>query len=112
MERMDSYSARSMSDNDVIDLGYYIRILKRHKWSIALITLCFIALGIFYVSKATPIFKASAKIQADPVQPNATAQDQYIMNTMVFLFYETQYEIIQSRKVAETVVAYVTSGSY
>ena len=104
MERMDNYSARSASDDDVIDIGQYIRILKRRKWSIVLITLCFIALGIFYVSKATPIFQASAKIQADPVQPNATAQDQYIMNSMVFLFYETQYEIIQSRKVAETVV--------
>ena len=104
MERMDSYPARSASDDDVIDLGQYIRILKRRKWSIVLITLCFIALGIFYVSKATPIFQASAKIQADPVQPNATAQDQFIMNSMVFLFYETQYEIIQSRKVAETVV--------
>lgn len=101
---MDSYPARSASDDDVIDLGQYIRILKRRKWSIVFITLCFIALGIFYVSKATPIFQASAKIQADPVQPNATAQDQYIMNSMVFLFYETQYEIIQSRKVAETVV--------
>ena len=87
MERMDSYPARSASDDDVIDLGQYIRILKRRKWSIVLITLCFIALGIFYVSKATPIFQASAKIQADPVQPNATAQDQYIMNSMVFLFY-------------------------
>lgn len=104
MERMDSYPARSASDDDVIDLGQYIRILKRRKWSIVVITLCFIALGIFYVSRATPIFQASAKIQADPVQPNATAQDQYIMNSMVFLFYETQYEIIQSRKVAETVV--------
>lgn len=104
MERMDSYPARSASDDDVIDLGQYIRILKRRKWSIIFITICFIALGAVYISKATPIFQASAKIQADPVQPNATAQDQYIMNSMVFLFYETQYEIIQSRKVAETVV--------
>lgn len=104
MERIDSYPARNTGDDDVIDLSQYIRILKRRKWSIMFITICFIGLGIFYVSRATPIFQASAKIQADPVQPNATAQDQYIMNSMVFLFYETQYEIIQSRKVAETVV--------
>ena len=104
MERIDSYPARNTGDDDVIDLTQYIRILKRRKWSIMFITICFIGLGIFYVSRATPIFQASAKIQADPVQPNATAQDQYIMNSMVFLFYETQYEIIQSRKVAETVV--------
>lgn len=87
-----------------LDLSQYFRILKRRKWSIIFITLCVIALGIFYTLKATPIYQASAKIQADPIQPNASAQDQYVMNSMVFLFYETQYEIIQSRKVAETVV--------
>ena len=104
MEQMDGYSVRAESHNDFIDLGQYVRILKRRKWSIMLITVLFCGFGLLYVSKAVPIYQASAKIQADPMQPNATAQDQYIMNTMVFLFYETQYEIIQSRKVAETVV--------
>ena len=104
MERMDNNTVRNERDDDVMDLGQYFRILKRRKWSIALTAICFIGLGVYYVLNATPIYQASAKIQADPVQPNATAQDQYIMNSMVFLFYETQYEIIQSRKVAETVV--------
>lgn len=104
MERTDSYSTHNSNSDDIIDIEQYFRLLKRRKWSIALITFCFLCLGLVYISKATPIFQASAKIQADPVQPNASAQDQYIMNSMVFLFYETQYEIIQSRKVAETVV--------
>jgi len=104
MERTDSYSTHNSNSDDIIDIEQYFRLLKRRKWSIALITFCFLCLGLVYISNATPIFQASAKIQADPVQPNASAQDQYIMNSMVFLFYETQYEIIQSRKVAETVV--------
>jgi polysaccharide biosynthesis transport protein len=90
--------------DDTIDLTQYWRTLKRHKWSIALVTILFLLLGMFIAIKSTPIFQATAKIQADPIQPNATASDQYIMNSMVFLFYETQYEIIQSRKIAETVV--------
>ena len=101
---MDYSGQVKSQEDDVIDIGQYIRILKRRKWSILLTTFIFIALAIFYIIKATPIYQASAKIQADPIQPNATAQDQYVMNSMVFLFYETQYEIIQSRKVAETVV--------
>ncbi|WP_235594787.1 GumC family protein [Paraglaciecola hydrolytica] len=92
------------ADEDTIDLSQYWRIVLRRKWSIALVTLLFFVLGLFIAIKSTPIYQASAKIQADPVQPNATASDQYIMNSMVFLFYETQYEIIQSRKIAETVV--------
>jgi polysaccharide biosynthesis transport protein len=90
--------------DDAIDLTQYWRTLKRHKWSIALVTILFLLLGMIIAIKSTPIYQATAKIQADPIQPNATASDQYIMNSMVFLFYETQYEIIQSRKIAETVV--------
>lgn len=104
MQRTDNHSVVTQSESGVIDFERYFRILKRRKWSISIVTVIFIFLGITYLSKATPIYQASAKIQADPIQPNATAQDQYIMNSMVFLFYETQYEIIQSRKVAETVV--------
>lgn len=92
------------SSSDIIDFSHYFRILKRRKWSIMFLTLCFVVLGLVYSFKATPIYQASVKIQADPIHPNASAQDQYVMNSMVFLFYETQYEIIQSRKVAETVV--------
>ena len=91
-------------DNESVDIGQYFRILKRRKLSILITTFIFFVLGFIYINKAAQIYQASAKIQADPVQPNATAQDTYVMNSMVFLFYETQYEIIQSRKVAETVV--------
>ncbi|MDO6475427.1 polysaccharide biosynthesis tyrosine autokinase [Alteromonas sp. 1_MG-2023] len=91
-------------DNDVIDITQYLRIFTRRKWSIIVSIMVVVALGIVYILNATPIYQASAKIQADPVQPNASAQDNYVLNSMIFLFYETQYEIIQSRKVAETVV--------
>ena len=104
MQRTDSQSGFSNAAEDVLNINLYIRILKRRKWSIFIITIGFLLLGIFYLSKATPIYQASAKLQADPVQPNASAQDQFLMNSLIFLFYETQYEIIQSRKVAETVV--------
>lgn len=93
-----------LADEDTIDLTQYWRIVKRRKWSIVFVTLLFAILGLFIAIKSTPIYQASAKIQADPIQPNASASDQYVMNSMVFLFYETQYEIIQSRKIAETVV--------
>lgn len=104
MQSVENDYKHNVNEQDVIDVGQYIKILRRRKWSIVVITSLCILLGVFYLSKATPIYQASTKIQADPVQPNASAQDQYVMNSMVFLFYETQYEIIQSRKVAETVV--------
>ncbi len=101
---MDKIQKNQESTADSIDIRQYLRILKRRKWTIIITTIIAILIGIVYSIKATPIYQAAAKIQADPVQPNATAQDQYIMNSMVFLYYETQYEIIKSRKVSETVV--------
>lgn len=89
---------------DIIDLNQYVRILKRRKLTILIVVSLSISLGLYYLKNSTPIYMASAKIQADPVQPNASAQDQYAMNSVIFLYYETQYEIIQSRKVAEAVV--------
>jgi capsular exopolysaccharide synthesis family protein len=90
--------------NEVIDLTQYFKIIKRRKWSIATIVVLFVILALFYLSKANPIFSATVKIQADPIQPNASSSDQYIANSMIFLFYETQYEIIKSRNVSESVV--------
>lgn len=94
----------SNSEEAVIDLSHYLRILKRYKWSICAFIFLSALLGGYYLSQATPIYSASMKLQADPVQPNASAADQYVSNSMIFLFYETQYEIIRSRNVAESVV--------
>lgn len=90
--------------HETLDLGQYWRTVKRSKWLIAAMTLCSMALGIYYASTVTPIYQASSKILADPQQPNAARDEQYIASALVFLFYETQYEIIQSRAIAETVV--------
>ena len=98
------YITGKQQDEESIDLKKYLQILNKRKFSILFVTLAFFLLGFFVANRATPIYQATAKIQADPIQPNATTSDQYIMNSMVFLFYETQYEIIQSRKIAETVV--------
>ncbi|AYA62822.1 GumC family protein [Alteromonas sp. RKMC-009] len=87
-----------------INFQQYIQILRRRKWLIISFVVAFIVFGVIKIATSTPVYMASAKLQADPVQPNASAQDQFLMNSMIFLFYETQYEIIQSRKVAETVV--------
>lgn len=105
MQFKDSQNSwNTNQDEVVIDLSQYFRILQRHKWSIFIAIFASCVLGFYYLSKAIPIYAASVKLQADPVQPNASAADQYISNSMVFLYYETQYEIIRSRNVAETVV--------
>lgn len=94
----------SFNTEEVIDLGQYWRTIKRAKWGILVITLCSLMVGAYIASSAVPIYKASSKILADPQSPAADRNEQYIATALVFLYYETQYEIIKSRNVAEVVV--------
>ena len=94
----------NFNNEEVIDLSQYWRTIKRAKWSIMAVTLVCLIIGGLIASSAVPIYRASAKILADPQQPNANRNEQYIASALVFLYYETQYEILNSRNIAETVV--------
>lgn len=94
----------SEANSEFFSFNYYQMIVRKHIWQILLCILLSVFVTLAYLKTAIPKYQATTKIQADPVQPNSSAQDQFLMSSMIFLFYETQYEIIQSRKVAETVV--------
>lgn len=89
---------------EVLDLSQYWRPIKRAKWSIIAVTLCCLVIGGLIAASSQPIYRASSKILADPQQPNANRSEQFVASALVFLYYETQYEIIQSRSLAESVV--------
>ncbi|GAB2681954.1 GumC family protein [Aliiglaciecola aliphaticivorans] len=89
---------------DTIDLGQYWRTVLRAKWLIAAVTLVCVLIGSYIAATSPKIYQANSKILADPQQPTAGSDDQYVSSALVFLFYETQYEIIKSRAIAETVV--------
>jgi succinoglycan biosynthesis transport protein ExoP len=95
---------QTFEKDEVIDLGQYWRTIKRSKWGIISITLCGLIIGGLIASSAVPIYRATAKIMADPQKANADPSQQYVASALVFLFYETQYEIIRSRNIAATVV--------
>jgi succinoglycan biosynthesis transport protein ExoP len=97
-------SQQTFDQQEVIDLSQYWRIIKRAKWGIISITICCLIIGLLIASSTTPIYQATAKIMADPQQPNSNRNEQYLASALVFLYYETQYEIIQSRNLAATVV--------
>ena len=86
------------------DIGQYVRILNRNKFTIIFIALLCLAAGTYIAKTTQPIYNATARILADPYQPNADREEQYIASAMVFLFFETQYEIIRSRVIAQQVV--------
>ncbi|VAX07320.1 Tyrosine-protein kinase EpsD [hydrothermal vent metagenome] len=86
------------------DLVGYWRAIRRQKWGILGITLSCVIIGAMMALKAVPIYQATVTILAKPIQPRVTTTNQYANNALIFLFYETQYEIIKSRAVAARVV--------
>lgn len=101
---MQNNAITTGNENESIDLRHYWRVITRAKLSILIITTFFVFMSGLIVAYSTPIYEARTKILADPTPPNAAREEQYISSALVFLFFETQYEIIQSRAIAETVV--------
>jgi len=87
-----------------VDFGQYWQTIRRAKWIIMLITIVSLIIGGFIASSMTPTYKTSSKILADPQKKNVDKSEQYVNTGLVFLYYETQYEIIKSRNIAESVV--------
>ena len=92
------------NDEESIDLAQYWQTIRRHKWGILSVTLIALIIGILTALSAVPIYKAETKLLADPLLPNAPMRDQYANTALVFLFYETQYEIIRSQNIAKKAV--------
>lgn len=91
-------------DEDVIDFGQYWRIVMRSKLLIILVTVLCLLTGGYTAIQMIPMYKASATILADPQKPTAGLGQGNIPGNNVALFYDTQYEIINSRNIAESVV--------
>lgn len=98
------YASQTFGQEELIDLSQYWRAIKRGKWGIISITLCCLIIGALIGSSTVPIYRATAKILADPRQPNTDINEQNVSGALVSLYYQTQYEIIKSHNIAEKVV--------
>ncbi len=97
-------STSSSLEEESIDIMQYWRVIKRYKLSISVITLACLIVGVLVALNAVPTYKAETKLIANPVQPNFDTRNQHINSALIFLFYETQYEIIGSRNIAQKAV--------
>ncbi|WP_437673362.1 GumC family protein [Sorangium sp. So ce131] len=89
-----------------------LRTVSKH-WAIALTTLIFVALGVtFYTLGQKKIYQSAATVQFDPNPPRPLGRG---VDTVVDMgagsywnnreYYETQYKVIRSMRVATAVVA-------
>ena len=102
-ERDVDSSERALTDQ--LDLQHYLRILRKHKWPITLFTAAVTGLAAYYAFTATPIYRATATLLIEQQQLNVpTIEEIYGLETESTDYYETQFQLLQSRNLAQKVV--------
>jgi len=93
-------------DNDAqAAIAKYARIALRYKWSILALALVGLVIGGLKAANSVPVYRAQATVAIGPDYSNAVpGQNLNLYYAVSWRFYETQYEMIQSRAVAERVV--------
>ncbi len=104
MEADELYQNVEEELGDEHSLADYWRIVMRNKWGIFALTLIGTLIGSLSAFTAVPIYKANATLLVEPAQPKLVNVQAIEGAAPLMLFYETQYEIIRSRAIAETVV--------
>ena len=91
-------------DDEEINLLEYWNILKRRSLAIFGLTFTMALVGILLAFTITPQYKSTIKILVEPDTPRVVSLDPMQGINNITYFYQTQYDIISSRSVVETVV--------
>jgi succinoglycan biosynthesis transport protein ExoP len=100
--RINAFEAAQTAD---IDLREHWRIVRKRKWLIAGVAAAFLLVGLLWTSMATPLYTSTVRIQIDrdaaKVVENGSVAPTEGGYDLEFL--KTQYELLQSRNLAERV---------
>lgn len=85
-----------------IQLREYWRVIRRHRWLILCMTVVGLLVGGWIATTRIPIYQATATMVIEPERPNLTSvEGTVILTDSSWRFYETQYQLLKSRVVAE-----------
>ncbi|MEH6587328.1 MAG: polysaccharide biosynthesis tyrosine autokinase [Halioglobus sp.] len=100
MQRSDA-----QMDDDFIDLGRLLHAVLRYKWSILGLALVITLFAGLWVYTVQPVYRAAASIVLESQDTNVVNVEQmYSMGYRDYDYYQTQFEILKSRALAERVV--------
>lgn len=92
-------------DDEFIDLGQILRAILRYKWGIMGLALTVTVAVGFYVYSLEPVYRATGSLQIEAQENDVMAvQDYYRSGQYGYDYFQTQFEILKSRSLAESVV--------
>ncbi len=105
------------AQEQTIDLRSYWRIVSKRRWLILLTFAVVSAVSVFYTLRLPKIYSAVTtiiiEVSAPKILPNGQVQDVAESSTPFWVskeYYETQYNVLRSRAVAERVVHKIRIG--
>ncbi|WP_334018593.1 GumC family protein [Alteromonas sp. S015] len=113
-EKNDFRSAsHENADEDIIDLSHYFRVINQKKWRILSLALVVTFLVALIVLSLTPVYKATSSLLIESEETNIVSIEQvYGLDASKKEYFETQYEILKSRYIAEKVVNKMDLGTH
>ncbi len=94
----------SSADGDSLatTLAMLMQVIKDSKWSIITLIILGVIAGVIRALSETPVYQAKLTMAVEP--STASSGNQALFDPYAYRFYETQYELLKSRSVAERVV--------
>ncbi|WP_299200256.1 polysaccharide biosynthesis tyrosine autokinase [uncultured Amphritea sp.] len=90
---------------EVIDLRQYWMTIYRHKWGILGFAIIISILSTLVAFSMKPVYQATATLLIEAKQANVVSIEQvYGLDTNNDEYYQTQFEILRSRQLAEKVI--------
>jgi len=92
-------------EEDNIDLREYAKILRKHRWPILLATALLTGIAAYIVTGMTPVYRATTTLLIETQQTMPINLDEIIgIDTNNKEYYQTQFEVLKSRKLAKRVM--------
>jgi polysaccharide biosynthesis transport protein len=99
------------ADSFGADLREYWRILNKRKWLVVSVLVVCVALGAVYTLMKTPLYNSTVRLQIDRnVTKVVEGGNVAPLESSGFEFLKTQYELLQSRTLAERVATSLRLG--
>lgn len=108
LAQYDPYQSKANEDDDAIDLLEIWRTILKRKWVVVSILAVFIATAALSSWLTIPVYRATAVVQINHETANILRIEDFEAAPRswqgVEQFYQTQYEILRGRQLAENVV--------
>ncbi len=86
-----------------VHLRDYLNVILKRKWIVLIFLISVFVTVIILTSMMTPLFKSTVVLKIDKESPNVLSFKDVVSSTDIN-YYQTQYEILKSRNLAERVI--------